>query len=100
MDFWQKIAKDVKKGFSEGMDAVREGATAVRDKTVELTEEGQRKLKAHGLKTEVQKDFTALGGRVYALSAAKKSPLADTKVKAILARIGKRELQIRKLEGK
>ena len=60
MDFWQKVAKDVRKGLSEGIDAVKEGATAVRDKTVELTEEGQRKIKAHGVEFRSHLDGSLL----------------------------------------
>ncbi|MEW6109497.1 MAG: hypothetical protein AB1632_10075 [Nitrospirota bacterium] len=100
MNFWEKIKKDVQKGVKEGIHIVKEGATTVREKAEELTEEGKRRYKIFDLKTKVQREIAELGGKVYELSPKRKNPLLEGKVKAIIARIKKLESQILKLEGK
>jgi len=100
MEFWEKVKKDVKKGFRDGLAVIREGAVAVKEKAGELTEEGKRQYKLFDLKTKVQKEITELGGKVYGLISMEKDPAADAKVKACVSKIKKLETQINKLETK
>ncbi len=100
MNFWEEVKKDLQKGIKEGLDRVRVGAVAVKEKAAELTEEGKRRYKVFDLKTKVQREMTELGGKVYALSATRKNPVLDKRVKTIVSRIKKLEAQIAKLEGK
>ena len=100
MEFWEKIRKDVQKGFRDGMAVIREGAVAVKVKAEELTEEGKRQYKLFELKTKVQKEITELGGTVYGLISAEKDPVADSKVKKSVSKIKKLETQIANLETK
>ena len=100
MEFWEKIRKDVRKGFQDGLAVIREGAVAVKEKAEELTEEGKRQYKLFDLKTKVQKEITELGGKVYGLICAEKDPVADSKVKASVSRIKKLETRIAQLESK
>ncbi|MBN1547881.1 MAG: hypothetical protein JW902_14620 [Syntrophaceae bacterium] len=100
MEFWEKIKKDVKKGFRDGLAVIREGAVAVKEKAGELTEEGKRQYKLFDLKTKVQKEIAELGGKVYGLISLEKDPVADAKVKTCVTKIKKLETQITKLEAK
>jgi peptidoglycan hydrolase CwlO-like protein len=100
MSFWENVKKDLQKGLKEGMDFVREGATIVKVKAEELTEEGKKRIKVFDLKTKVQREISELGGKVYDLSSKMKNPMIDSKVKAGIARIKKLEAQIAKIEGK
>ena len=100
MEFWEKIRKDVRKGFQDGLAVIREGAVAVKEKAEELTEEGKRQYQLFELKTKVQKEVTELGGKVYGLICAEKDPVADSKVKASVSKIKKLETRIAKLEIK
>ncbi len=100
MDFWDKIKGDLQKGVEEGLVLVREGASVVKKKAEELTEEGKKRYKLFELKTKVQKEISDLGGKVYDLSSKVKNPLLDRRVKAIMTRIGKLQADIMKLEGK
>ncbi|MEJ2683811.1 MAG: hypothetical protein P8Z71_05395 [Candidatus Sulfobium sp.] len=100
MGFWDDVSKDLQKSWKEGIAAVKVGATAVRVKAEELTEEGKRRYRAYELKTRVEKEISDLGGRVYDLSGSRKNPLLDTKVKAVIGRIRKLEDRLRVLEGK
>jgi hypothetical protein len=100
MDFWTKVKGDLQKGVKEGLEAVRESASAVRKKTEELTEEGKRRLKVYDLKRTVQREIAELGGRVYDLKEKSKNPYLDARVKGTMARIKKLEDRIARLEGK
>lgn len=100
MTFWEKIRRDLKKGFKEGLEAVKEGAAVVKGKAEDIAEEGKRRYRIFELKTKVQKEIADLGGRIYDLSPKVKNPMLDNKVKAIMNRIKKVEAQITKLEGK
>ncbi|NTW06661.1 MAG: hypothetical protein HGA29_02335 [Syntrophaceae bacterium] len=100
MEFWEKIRKDVRKGFQDGLAVIREGAVAVKEKAEELTEEGKRQYQLFELKTKVQKEVTELGGKVYGLICAEKDPVADSKIKASVSKIKKLETRIAKLEIK
>jgi len=93
-----KIKNDVKKGIEEGIAAVKEGASVVSEKMGELTAEGKRQYKMFDLKAKIQSQMTELGGRTYDVLDSKKSPAADSRVKAIYAKIKKIEEQLNKLE--
>ena len=100
MNFWEKVKNDLQKGIKEGIDFVKEGATIVKVKAEELTEEGKKRLKIFELKTKVQRGIAELGGVVYDLSSKVKNPMLESKVKVVVSRIKKLEAQIAKLEGK
>jgi hypothetical protein len=97
---FDKIKKDVKKGIEEGIAVVKEGANVVSEKMGELTAEGKRQYKMFDLKAKIQSQMTVLGGRAYDVLDCKKSPAADSKVKAVFVKIKKLEEQLSKLEGK
>lgn len=96
---FDKIKKDVSKGIEEGIAAVKEGASVVSGKMDELTAEGKRQYKMFNLKAKIQSHMTELGGRAYDVLDSKKSPAADSKVKAVYVKIKKLEEQLSKLEG-
>jgi len=96
---FDKVKKDVKKGIEEGIAVVKEGASVVSGKMGELTAEGKRQYKMYDLKTKIQSQMTVLGGRVYDVLDSKKSPTADSKVKAVYVKIKNLEAQLGKLEG-
>jgi len=96
---FDKIKKDLKKGVEEGIAVVKEGASAVSAKMGELTAEGKRQYKMFDLRAKIQNQMTELGGRAYDLLDNKKSPAADSKIKAAFVKIKNLEKQLRKLEG-
>ena len=96
---FDKIKKDVKKGIEEGIAVVKEGAGVVSEKMGELTAEGKRQYKMYDLKAKIQSQMTVLGGRAYDVLDSKKSPAADSTVKAVYVKIKKLEEQLCKLEG-
>lgn len=100
MNFWTKVKGDLQKGVGEGLAIVKEGASVVKKKAEELTEEGKRRYHLYELKTKVHKEISELGGTVYELSEKVKNPMLSKKVKTIKAVIKKLEMQIQKLEGK
>jgi hypothetical protein len=100
MDFWEKVRKDLQKGWKEGVEAFKEGAIVVRKKAEELTEEGKKKYKIYDLKTKVHKEISELGGRVYDLRSKVKNPMDNDKIKEVISRLKRLESQITKLEGK
>lgn len=99
MSFWEDVKKDLQNSWKEGFAALKSGATTIRVKAEELTEEGKKRYRIYELKTKVEKEVSDLGGRVYDMSSSRKNPLLDTKVKAVVKRIRKLEEQITKLEG-
>ena len=99
MNFWTKVRDDVQKGVGEGIAMVKEGASVVKKKAEELTDEGKRRYQLYELKTKVHKEISELGGTIYHLSETVKNPMLNGKVKVIKAKIKKLEMQIRKLEG-
>lgn len=99
MSFWEDVRKDLQKSWKEGLEAVRVGASAIKVKAEELTDEGKRRYHAYELKTKVEKEIADLGGRVYDISGSRKNPLLDPKAKAIIGRIRKLQNQLVKLEG-
>lgn len=97
---WKRIKSDLQKGVEEGLTLVKEGASVVRKKAEELTEEGKKQYRLFELKSKVQKEIAELGGKVYDLSSKVKNPMVHSKVKTIMNRIGKLQTEIMKLEGK
>jgi hypothetical protein len=95
---FDKITKDVKKGIEEGIAVVKERASVVSGKMGELTAEGKRQYKMFDLKAKIQSQMTELGGRAYDVLNSKKSPAADSKIKAVFVKIKKLEEQLCKLE--
>ncbi|MCK7506852.1 MAG: hypothetical protein MZV70_24190 [Desulfobacterales bacterium] len=89
----------MKKGIEEGIAAVIEGASVVSGKMDESTAEGKRQYKMFDLKSKIQSHMTELGGRAYDVLDRKKSPVADSKIKAVFVKIKKLEEQLRRLEG-
>ena len=89
----------MKKGIEEGIAVVKEGASVVSGKMSELTAEGKRQYQMFDLKAKIQSKMTELGGRAYDVINSKRSPAADSKVKAVYVKIKKLEEQLSKLEG-
>ena len=77
--------------LGEGIAVVKEGASVVSEKMGKLTAEGKRQYKMFDLKTKIQSQMTVLGGRAYDVLDSKKSPAADSKIKAVFAKIKKLE---------
>jgi hypothetical protein len=104
MNFWEKVKGDLQKGIKDGIDFVKEGAAIVKVKAEELTEEGKKRLNILELKAKVQREIAELGGMVYDLSSRVKNPMLEKKVKAVVVRVRKLELQVkaatRKRSGK
>lgn len=98
MNFREKIKKDMEKEFKAGIAFLREGAAAVKKKTKKATREGKTQYRIFELKTKVQEQMAALGGRVYDLSAKVDNPFKDKRVSAMVSRMRKLEAQIAKLE--
>ena len=96
---FDKIKKDVKKGFKEGIAAVVQGASVVSAKMSELTAEGKRQYKMLALQLKIQTQMTELGGRTYDVLNKKQSPEMDRKIKAVFVKIKKLEAQLHKLEA-
>jgi hypothetical protein len=96
---FDKIKKDVKKGFEEGFAAVVQGASVVSAKMSELTAEGKRQYKMVDLKAKIQSQMTELGGRTYDVLNKRQSPETDRKIKAVFVKIKKLEAQLHKLEA-
>ena len=96
---FDKIKKDVKKGFEEGFAAVVQGASVVSAKMSELTAEGKRQYKMLALQLKIQTQMTELGGRTYDVLNKKQSPEMDRKIKAVFVKIKKLEAQLHKLEA-
>ena len=99
MNFWEKIKKDMEKEFKAGIAFLREGAAAVKKKTKKATREGKTQYRIFELKTNVQEQMAALGGRVYDLSPKVENPFKDKRVTAMISRMRKLEAQIAKLEA-
>ncbi|OGW18725.1 MAG: hypothetical protein A2072_06790 [Nitrospirae bacterium GWC1_57_7] len=99
MNLWDKVKKDVQKGLKEGMEYVKAGAGVVKKKAGQLSDEGQKRLKALELKARVYREMADLGGKVYHLSGSKENPLQNAGVKDVIGKVSKMEAQIARLEG-
>jgi len=91
---FDKIKKDVKKGFEEGFAAVKQGANVVSVKMNELSAEGKRQYKIFNL------NLKELGDMTYAVLDSMKSLDENKKIKAAFAKIKKLEWQLSKIGGK
>ncbi len=101
MAFWDKLKKDIKKGFDEGLHAFKEGTTVIRKRAGTLSDDVKKKVKIFELKQKIQVHLTDLGGRVYEVASDKRrNPMTNEKVTAIVEKIKKIEGQIEKLESK
>ena len=97
---FDKIKKDVKKGFEEGFAAVKQGANVVSVKMNELSAEGKRQYKIFNLNLKIQDQINELGGITYTVLDSRKSLDEDKKIKAAFAKIKKLEWQLNKIGGK
>ena len=97
---FDKIKKDVKKGFEEGFAAVKQGANVVSVKMNELSAERKRQYKIFNLNLKIQDQMNELGGMTYAVLDSRKSLDEDKKIKAAFAKIKKLEWQLSKIGGK
>ena len=97
---FDKIKKDVKKGFEEGFAAVKQGANVVSVKMNELSAEGKRQYKIFNLNLKIQDQMKELGGMTYAVLDSRKSLDENKKIKAAFAKIKKLEWQLSKIGGK
>ena len=97
---FDKIKKDVKKGFEEGFAAVKQGANVVSVKMNELSAEGKRQYKIFNLNLKIQDQMKELGDMTYAVLDSMKSLDENKKIKAAFAKIKKLEWQLSKIGGK
>ena len=97
---FDKIKKDVKKGFEEGFATVKQGANVVSVKMNELSAEGKRQYKIFNLNLKIQDQMNELGSITYAVLDSRKSLDEDRKIKAAFAKIKKLEWQLSKIGGK
>ena len=97
---FDKIKKDVKKGFEEGIAAVKQGANVVSVKMNELSVEGKRQYKIFNLNLKIQDQMKELGVMTYAVLDSMKSLDENKKIKAAFAKIKKLEWQLNKIGGK
>ena len=94
-----KIRKDVKKGWAEGIAAVMQGANVVSLKMNELSEEGKRQYRMFNLHVQIKDQINELGGLAYTVLENGKSLDENKKMKAVYKKIKKLEWQLGKLEG-
>ncbi|MEC4685905.1 MAG: hypothetical protein VST71_09275 [Nitrospirota bacterium] len=100
MAFWDKLKKDIKKGFDEGLHAFKEGTTVIKKRAGTLSDDVKKKVKVFELKQKIQVLLTDLGGRVYEVASDKRrNPMTNEKITAIVEKIRKIEGQIEKLEA-
>ncbi len=100
MAFWDKLKKDIKKGFDEGLHAFKEGTTVIKKRAGTLSDDVKKKVRVFELKQKIQVLLTDLGGRVYEVASDKRrNPMTNEKVTAIVEKIRKIEGQIEKLEA-
>lgn len=97
--FLDKIKKDMKKGWDEGLAAVMQGANVVSVKMNELSEEGKRQYKLFNLQVKIKDQMNELGEIACAVLKSDKSLDEDKKIKAAFTKIKKLEWQLSKLSG-
>jgi len=96
-DFLDKIKKDVKKGFEEGLSAMMQGANVVSGKMNELSEEGKRQYQIFNLHVKIKDQMNELGEIAYAVLESGKSLDENKKIKATFNKIEKLEWQLKKI---
>jgi len=95
MSLWE----EVQKGLDEGVNLLKKSAGILADKTEEAVTLGRLKYSIYGLKSEVSKRFSELGGYVYELAErGEKDILDNDKVKELIEEVKQHEKSIRALE--
>jgi hypothetical protein len=83
MTFFEKVKKDIRKGFKEGIYLVKESAIVVKKRAKKLSKEMKERSRLYELHSQVQREMTELGGRIYDLNSKRKNPMSDKKVLTI-----------------
>jgi len=83
------------------LDSIRDGLELVVDKTEEYGKIGKLKVDIFGLKRNIEKQFTELGGRAYEMLTGEgpKTISKDEEVKKIVAEIQGLEEQLKQKEA-
>lgn len=97
-NFLDKIKKDVKKGFNEGVAAVMQGASVVSLKMNALSDEGKRQYKIFNMTVKIKDQVNELGDIAYNALSSGKSLDENKKIKAAFLKIKKLEWQLSKIE--
>ena len=82
--------------FDDITKGIKEGITTVADKTDELTKIGRLKVEIMGVKRNIEKKFTELGGRVYhAITVDKVANVGDDdEVKRLISELDELEKKL------
>ncbi len=94
---FDKIKKDVKKGWDEGIAAVMQGANVLSVKMNELSAEGKKQYKMFNLYVKIKDQINELGDIVYAVLESGKTLDDDKKIKTAYNKIKKLQWQLSKL---
>ena len=100
MDILSGLKKDIEEGIKQGVDAVRSTATLVKETAAELTEKGKTQYHIYEMKSKLQKQLAALGGKLHQLAKEKKVKVSNQDLKKLLSSIDKTNAAISKLESK
>lgn len=95
--FLDKIKKDMKKGWAEGLAAFMQGANVVSGKMNELSEEGKKQYQIFSLHVKIKDQMNELGEIAYTVFKKGKILDEDKKVKAAFAKIEKLEWELKKI---
>lgn len=82
------------------LDSIRDGLELVVDKTEEYGKIGKLKVDIFGIKRNIEKQFTELGGRVYELMTTKSATKIadDEEVKKAIETVKNLEVQLKEKE--
>ena len=94
---FDKIKKDVKKGWDEGIAAVMQGANVLSVKMNELSAEGKKQYKMFNLYVKIKDQINELGDIVYSVLESGKTLDDDKKIKTAYNKIKKLQWQLSKL---
>jgi len=94
---FDKIKKDFKKGWDEGIAAVIQGANVLSVKMNELSAEGKKQYKMFNLHVKIKDQINELGDIVYAVLESGKDLDDDKKIKTAYNKIKKLQWQLSKL---
>jgi len=82
------------------LENIRDGLELVVDKTEEYSKIGKLKVDIFGLKRNIEKQFTELGGHVYELITSNKTAIHNNEeTKKIVEEISKLEQQLKEKEA-
>lgn len=95
---WNKLKEDVAKGVKEGLDVIKEGAEIAAKKAGELTSEGQKRLKIHGIKKDIHNAAADLGAMLYKLEKENPGVIKDIMALEIVEKIQKLEADLKNAE--